>query len=1007
MPLSALSIGRVILCIKTEYSVLHPVIAFIRRAAGPADGLSLQESWPMLQYRNQASSCIGEAKLDGMRMHFLTSLFGSASGRNLAAGLHPQLRRMLAAALLLVTLIIPVQARTWYASSSSGNDGNDGLSPATPYRTITKINAVPLQAGDTVLFKRGDVFSGELSARSGSTGRPIVYGAYGNGDRPIIDGSIRIASTGWTVYRGSIMMKSGVNMPAMTDAEPPSLFFNGTTMLTARHPDAGFMLAQTVGGGNPGSHCCEYSISFSDSALGAAFGTAGDLEGGLVTAYDPYGVSTRRIRSYDPAGGTISIDTLRGVAFIGHKLYFLSAKAAFLDKAGEWYYDEFSKQLYAWFPEGAQPAAKDTISYSNILYGINAWQIDDVVVRDIEFRRQQIAGVLLVRSDRFTIENCLMQETKHGVILWGSTGPPEIRMRDVRIENNSFLRTFRTGINSRTLEECSISRNTFRDIGMINAFGQSGAADKWGGYGYWEYGIGIQASGINSLIEYNRLFNTGRQAIAAGGPGVSVRFNVVDSSCLNYNDCGGIMPLGWSRTESNIIRNSIGPVEQYRSTGARGIYPDFRVEDTIRYNTVINTRVGIGLTNSKDEVVSNNTIYGSLESQFRMNKKNVQPLNNRITGNIFFGLDASQHSVNWENQIMEADASFLDSNRYWNPYVTFPIIKFKKDSASSEGWYDLASWKTTGRDLHSTREFVAYASPYEVLDTTGNNLIANGTFDNNASGWTFPDSLTIVAGVLDGNCVRLKKNSSGGKLFRTILTKPLDASRTYLVRFTVADPSNIGRVNLRIRQDGGTYESSLDRWYLTKSTRREYWTVFRPVLSSPVRMEFLSSNSVYWLDNIALFEVETRYVEPETAFPIFVNDTDELVHIPLGERCYLDLDSNVVTTSLALPPFSSKILIARDSCATTGLTPAATQSTMSLEVYPNPSRDGRLQIRISAGVSRAARIIIYDALGRTIRKITECPEYGTFAIQGLHSGRYLVVLISADAKVWSTATVLE
>ncbi|MFA6233830.1 MAG: right-handed parallel beta-helix repeat-containing protein [Bacteroidota bacterium] len=915
--------------------------------------------------------------------------------------------RSFAAGFLFLLISVQSFSRSYFVSSSSGNDTNDGSTPAATLRTIAKVNTLALQAGDSVLFMRGDVFSGELAAKSGMAGRPIVYAAYGSGNRPIIDGTVRIASTDWSVYSGSIMMKNNVTMAGMDDAEPPMLFFNGTTLLPARHPNSGFLEAQAVQGVNPGSHCCEFSLSFSDSTLSAVFPRADDLTSALVTAYDPYGVSTRQIRSYDPGSGFITIDTLRGAAFIGHRLYFLSAALPFLDRPGEWYYDAASRRLYAWFPDDAVPAAADTISCSSSTYGINAWQVDDFIVRDLEIRRQKIAGFFCVRSDRVTVENCMIREMKHGIILWGSDGSPEIRNHRVRIVYNEFSGIFRTAINSRNLEECGIIGNSFRNIGMVNALGQSGKADQWKGYGYYEYGLGIQASGINSQIIYNRFFNTGRQALAVGGPGVLVRNNVVDSSCINYNDCGGIMPLGWSRIEDNIIRNSIGPIERYSGTGARGIYPDFRVEDTIRGNTIINTRLGIGLTNSKNEVVSGNTIYGSLDMQFRMNRKNTGPLNNRITGNIFFGLDASQHSVNWDNQITETDDSFLDSNRYWNPYVAFPTVKFKKDSLSAEGWYDLAAWKTTGHDLHSTQEFISYASEYVVSNTIGISLVSNGNFDFGTSGWGYPDSMTIVSGVLDGNCARMKKNSPGHKTLSTILTKPLDTAQIYFVQFTIADPSNIGRVNIRVRQNGGDYISSLDRWYLTKSTRREYWTVFKPVVSGSTRLEFGSSNSTWWIDNVALFAVNARHRDPAEAFPIFVNDGDLPLVISLGERCYLDLDSNLVTESFVLPPFSSRILIALDSCSTTGIVHVEPNRTMRLDAFPNPVCDGRLTILSAPAPAADAVLMLFDALGRKVWERSSFTQYTSFQVEGLHSGKYLLLLLSAGDVIEKMVTVLE
>jgi hypothetical protein len=48
-----------------------------------------------------------------------------------------------------------------------------------------------------VLFKRGDVFYGSINiSKSGSSGSPIIFGAYGSGNKPVISGFATISS--WT-----------------------------------------------------------------------------------------------------------------------------------------------------------------------------------------------------------------------------------------------------------------------------------------------------------------------------------------------------------------------------------------------------------------------------------------------------------------------------------------------------------------------------------------------------------------------------------------------------------------------------------------------------------------------------------------------------------------------------------------------------------------------------------------------------------------------------------------
>lgn len=107
---------------------------------------------------------------------------------------------------LLFTLIVTMftaQARKFYFSSVSGNDGysvTQAQNPATPWRTLAKLNTLSsiAAAGDTFAFKRGEVFAngnqysttgsvkwfgGGYEGRnfpSGTATNPIVFTYYGN-----------------------------------------------------------------------------------------------------------------------------------------------------------------------------------------------------------------------------------------------------------------------------------------------------------------------------------------------------------------------------------------------------------------------------------------------------------------------------------------------------------------------------------------------------------------------------------------------------------------------------------------------------------------------------------------------------------------------------------------------------------------------------------------------------------------------------------------------------------
>ncbi|MEI6052941.1 MAG: hypothetical protein WCQ44_09590, partial [Opitutaceae bacterium] len=92
-------------------------------------------------------------------------------------------------------------ARTnYYISTSDGNDNRTALeaqNPATAWSSIDKLNAnfTIIQPGDSILFKRGDIFFGTLNiTKSGSSSNPIVISAYGTGNKPIISGFSTISS---------------------------------------------------------------------------------------------------------------------------------------------------------------------------------------------------------------------------------------------------------------------------------------------------------------------------------------------------------------------------------------------------------------------------------------------------------------------------------------------------------------------------------------------------------------------------------------------------------------------------------------------------------------------------------------------------------------------------------------------------------------------------------------------------------------------------------------------
>lgn len=104
--------------------------------------------------------------------------------------------KLLNVLILFITFSTSLFATDYYVSTE-GNDANDGLSMNTAWKSLAKVNAAAerdnkggyLQAGDKVLFRKGDTFKGQLKLwRSGTLANPIVISSYGEGDFPILTG---------------------------------------------------------------------------------------------------------------------------------------------------------------------------------------------------------------------------------------------------------------------------------------------------------------------------------------------------------------------------------------------------------------------------------------------------------------------------------------------------------------------------------------------------------------------------------------------------------------------------------------------------------------------------------------------------------------------------------------------------------------------------------------------------------------------------------------------------
>lgn len=109
---------------------------------------------------------------------------------------------------------------TYYIDRINGLPGGDGLTPETARQTYLDLPIIP---GDTVLFRRGTLMRENLVFTPGEDGKPVTYGAYGEGENPIFNGAVDVSGEeNWQEISPNVWRCVG-NIPS----EAGNIIFNG------------------------------------------------------------------------------------------------------------------------------------------------------------------------------------------------------------------------------------------------------------------------------------------------------------------------------------------------------------------------------------------------------------------------------------------------------------------------------------------------------------------------------------------------------------------------------------------------------------------------------------------------------------------------------------------------------------------------------------------------------------------------------------------------------------
>ena len=638
--------------------------------------------------------------------------------------------------LYLLFLFVTLSARgsTYYFSSGQGDDSrtaDQARHLGTPWKTLDKLNTwfPNLQPGDSVLFRRGEVFRGTLRiGRSGTSGQPIVFSGYGVGSDPVISGFSKLSD--WT------SMGNGIWRAACPDfgREVNMLTVNGNPKPMGRTPNTG-----EANGGyfTIQSHVKNRSISDDNLEKGPNWSGAEVVIRKNRFILDKSKITSRSGNTITYTGGSFYEPTDK----FG---YFIQNDIRTLDQTGEWYYDPRARTMSIYF--GTDNPSGSDIGASSIDTLVVIKNQNYLVFEGLSFSGSNLDAFNLFNAGNISIINCRISFSGLNAVKAMQAVKMTIAHVEIRSSNNNAI-------------DVSGTENLIRDnkISQTGTIPGAGTAEK-------SY-LGIFVSGSGNTVEYNEVDTTGYVPVFFLGSNNSIKNNVVRYFAYVKDDGGGIYT--WSGDiDSSVQRNSgiitgnivldgiTAPAgTDGRQAGiANGIYLDENsgmIE--VSGNTVSRCTGGIFLQDAHEVTVKENTLY---DNGFQLSIRH--PLvrgalrNNRITNNIAVARTGEQIVLILSSAVSGDVGSYadFDNNKYaqlsagQNSFFKVVTRPGGGNPIQSKGSLD--QWKTGfGKDKNSRLIVPAGQVLFEYnKDKTVRTIALNGTY-RDLSGRSFRGEIKL------------------------------------------------------------------------------------------------------------------------------------------------------------------------------------------------------------------------------------------------------------------------
>lgn len=576
---------------------------------------------------------------------------------------------------------------TNYYFSITGNDNNAGTNKNSPYKSIEKLSIVNLLPGDSILFKKGEVFIGQIQLKSSGTAQhSIVVSAYGEGTSlPVITGASSVPN--WNVYpQDSKLYYTTVLKPVK------QLYLDNTLLDLARYPNSpNFLKAKS---GLTNGNIQQASPTTLTQASGYWVGAT------VKYRSNDWTWEYRPISGFSNGNISYSVDTRYGVN--AGNTFFIENKKEQLDAKNEWYYDNATKQVIYY------PANSANIHTSNVKAVLhdNGVKIDSLIsyikIANIVFDKFAKNGIYGVAKNSYIeVDNCAFMNIEE-------VGVKFYRKASNCLVNNCFLKDIRgRGISFVESYRNTISNNTLRRIGLIPGRGLSGInnfsgiiceiRDETKSKSFDQY----DSIANHNYVLHNTIDSTGYIGIRVDGQYNNIEKNIINHAMQTMNDGGGLYCYN-TVTRSSKINNNFVMNSSTQAGSTNGIYIDNDAFDmTVQNNTIANIPGNGVLINAQahDNTVRSNTLFNNYIGICFSDWGTTAIYGNKIYQNTIVSNAPGNPSIQINSSTGRYNVAVADSNYYINPFDENIFQYMWKQTIS----FNLTTWRTKipYNDLHA------------------------------------------------------------------------------------------------------------------------------------------------------------------------------------------------------------------------------------------------------------------------------------------------------------------